>query len=50
MNNHAELVKRETGLQNELPVGYFELFDAWQGKPQNRPFEDWESLIICVSR
>jgi hypothetical protein len=35
----AELVKRETGAQNQWPVGYFELFDAWQGEPQTRPQE-----------
>jgi hypothetical protein len=35
----AELVKRETGLQNQWPAGYFDLFNAWQGEPQNRPVE-----------
>jgi hypothetical protein len=35
----AELVKRETGAQNQWPVGYFELFDAWQGESQTRPPE-----------
>jgi hypothetical protein len=35
----AELVKREIGAQNQWPVGYFELFDAWQGEPQTRPPE-----------
>lgn len=35
----AELVKRETGAQNQWPAGYFELFDAWQGEPQDRPDE-----------
>ena len=35
----AELVKRETGAQNQWPAGYFDLFDAWQGEPQNRPAE-----------
>jgi hypothetical protein len=30
----AELVKRETNVQNQWPAGYFELFDAWHGKPQ----------------
>lgn len=35
----AELVKRETGAQNEWPAGYFDLFDAWQGEPQVRPSE-----------
>jgi hypothetical protein len=35
----AELVKREIGAQNQWPVGYFELFDAWQGEPQTRPAE-----------
>lgn len=35
----AELVKRETGAQNQWPAGYFELFDAWQGEPQTRPPE-----------
>lgn len=35
----AELIKRETGAQNQWPAGYFELFDAWQGEPQTRPVE-----------
>jgi hypothetical protein len=35
----ADLVKREAGTQNQWPEGYFELFDAWQGEPQNRPDE-----------
>jgi hypothetical protein len=35
----AELVKRETGAQNQWPSGYFELFDAWQGDPQDRAAE-----------
>ena len=35
----AELVKRETGAQNQWPAGYFDLFDAWQGEPQNSPAE-----------
>ena len=35
----AEIVKREIGTQNQWPVGYFELFDAWQGEPQTRPPE-----------
>jgi len=35
----AELVKRETCAQNQWPEGYFDLFDAWQGEPQNRPAE-----------
>ena len=35
----AELVKRETGIQNQWPEGYFELFDEWQGEPQTRPSE-----------
>ena len=30
----AEIVKRETGATNQWPAGYFELFDAWQGEPQ----------------
>jgi hypothetical protein len=35
----ADLVKRETAARNHWPVGYFELFDAWQGEPQTRPPE-----------
>ena len=35
----AQLVKRETGAQNQWPVGYFDLFDAWAGEPQARPSE-----------
>jgi hypothetical protein len=35
----ADLVKRETGAQNQWPAGYFDLFDEWQGGPQNRPDE-----------
>jgi hypothetical protein len=35
----AELVKRETLAQNQWPEGYFELFDLWQGEPQDRPAE-----------
>lgn len=35
----AGLVKRETGIQNQWPAGYFELFDAWQGEPQTRPVQ-----------
>lgn len=35
----AELVKRETVAQNQWPVGYFDLLDAWQGEPQVRPSE-----------
>lgn len=35
----ANLVKRESGAQNQWPVGYFDLFDAWQGEPQSRPNE-----------
>lgn len=35
----AELVKRETAAQNQWPAGYFDLFDAWQGEPQNKPAE-----------
>lgn len=35
----AELVTREIGLQNQWPVGYLELFDAWQGEPASRPEE-----------
>ena len=31
----AELVKRETAVDNKWPVGYFELFDSWQGEPQD---------------
>ncbi|MDO8273530.1 MAG: hypothetical protein Q7U82_16670 [Gammaproteobacteria bacterium] len=42
----AELVKREVGLQNQWPVGYFELFDAWQGEPASRLVE----LIIETRR
>ena len=30
----AEIVKRETGAANQWPAGYFALFDAWQGEPQ----------------
>ena len=33
----AEIVKRETSAQNQWPAGYFDLFDAWQGEPQDRP-------------
>jgi len=33
----ADLVKREVGVQNQWPEGYFELFDAWQGEPASRP-------------
>lgn len=33
----AELVKRETSLQNHWPEGYFELFDQWEGEPMVRP-------------
>lgn len=33
----AELVKREIEAQNQWPIGYFALFDAWQGDPQNKP-------------
>lgn len=35
----AALVKREAGMQNQWPAGYFDLFDAWQGEPQIRPAE-----------
>ena len=35
----AEIIKRETGVQNQWPAGYFELFDAWQGESQTRPSE-----------
>ena len=35
----AQLVKRETGAQNQWPAGYFDLFDAWVGEPQARPSE-----------
>jgi hypothetical protein len=35
----AELVKRETLGANQWPDGYFELFDKWQGEPQERPSE-----------
>lgn len=33
----AELVKREAGIQNHWPDGYFELFDDWQGESQLKP-------------
>jgi hypothetical protein len=33
----AELVKRETMETNQWPDGYFELFDLWEGDPQERP-------------
>ena len=33
----ALVIKRETNAQNQWPVGYFDLFDAWQGEPQTRP-------------
>ena len=35
----ADLIKRETDAQNQWPAGYFDLFDEWQGGPQNRPDE-----------
>jgi hypothetical protein len=35
----ALVVKRETGAQNQWPAGYFDLFDAWAGKPQAEPSE-----------
>lgn len=35
----AQLVKRETGAQNQWPAGYFDLFDAWVGEPQARATE-----------
>ena len=35
----AQIVKRETGAQNQWPAGYFELFDAWQGEPLTRAGE-----------
>lgn len=35
----AEIVKRETGAQNQWPAGYFDLFDAWAGEPQAEPSE-----------
>ncbi len=35
----AEIIKRETGVQNQWPAGYFELFDAGQGESQTRPSE-----------
>ena len=35
----AEIVKRETGAQNQWPAGYFDLFDAWAGEPQAKPSE-----------
>ena len=35
----AQLVKRETGAQNQWSAGYFDLFDAWVGEPQARPSE-----------
>ena len=33
----AQLVKRETGAQNQWPAGYFDLFGAWAGEPLTRP-------------
>ena len=35
----AELVNRETAVKESWPKGYFELFDAWQGLPAQRPSE-----------
>ena len=35
----ALVVKRETGAQNQWPAGYFDLFDAWAGEPQDKPSE-----------
>jgi len=35
--DQADIVKRETSAQNQWPVGYFELFDTWQGESQTRP-------------
>lgn len=35
----AELVKRETQEQAQWPAGYFELFELWQGDPQESPAE-----------
>jgi len=33
----AEIVKRETAVQDQWPMGYFELFGTWQGEPLQRP-------------
>jgi hypothetical protein len=35
----ALVVKRETATQNQWPVGYFDLFDAWAGDSQTKPAE-----------
>ncbi|MEQ1638736.1 MAG: hypothetical protein ABL903_18915 [Methylococcales bacterium] len=35
----AQLVTRAVNAQNQWPVGYFELFDAWQGEPLVQPAE-----------
>ena len=37
--DQADIVKRETSAQNQWAVGYFELFDTWQGESQTRPPE-----------
>ena len=37
--DQADIVKRETSANNQWPVGYFELFDTWQGESQTRPPE-----------
>lgn len=40
----AELVKRDTGISEPWPEGYFDLFGEWEGAPLERPpqgeFED----------
>jgi hypothetical protein len=33
----AELVKQEALGVNQWPDGYFELFDLWEGEPQDMP-------------
>ena len=33
----AEIVKRETMVQDQWPEGYFGLFEQWQGEPSTRP-------------
>ena len=35
----AEIVKREIVVKMSWPKEYFELFDAWQGLPAQRPSE-----------
>lgn len=30
----AQIIKRDVLAQNQWPTNYFELFDAWEGKPQ----------------